>query len=307
MIYDLRHQTDYRYTQPVTFARCSLRLSPREGASQRVLKHRIALSPKPAKFDERIGAFGETVTSAIIETTHERLTILATTVIEVARPPLPALSDSPPWEAARREARESRSLDPSSPAHFLYPTETTAVRPGITDFVVESFTPDRPVLEAAFDVAQRIRTQFTYDARSTEISTPAIESFRARRGVCQDFAHIMIAGLQGLGMPASYVSGYIRTIPPPGRVRLVGADATHAWVNVWCGSALGWVGFDPTNALVVSDDHIVLAAGRDYADVAPTSGVVHSSGEQTVKVAVDMRPLEDLPLFRRGAPADMTD
>jgi len=146
------------------------------------------------------------------------------------------------------------------------------------------------VIEAAFDLATRIRTEFNYDPEYTEVSTPAIEAFEARRGVCQDFAHIMIAGLRGLGLPAAYVSGYLRTVPPPGKARLEGADATHAWVKLWCGPEAGWIGFDPTNALVVAGDHIELALGRDYADVAPIGGVVLGPGEQKIKVGVDVIP-----------------
>ncbi|WP_304186456.1 transglutaminase family protein, partial [Phenylobacterium aquaticum] len=209
------------------------------------------------------------------------------------------------WEAVRTEAFASTSLDLASPVHFLYPTRMTALQPAITAFVAESFQPGRPVLEAAFDVARRIKAEFAYDPKSTEVSTPAIEAFTARHGVCQDFAHIMIAGLRGLGLPAAYVSGYLRTYAAPGKPRLEGADATHAWVSLWCGDATGWVGFDPTNALVVAEDHIVLAVGRDYADVAPIGGVVLGPGDQLIKVAVDVIPADETePRQKAEAPAD---
>jgi transglutaminase-like putative cysteine protease len=139
---------------------------------------------------------------------------------------------------------------------------------------------------------QRINRDFAYDAKATEISTPLLEVFEKRRGVCQDFAHVMIAGLRGLGLPAAYVSGYLRTTPPPGRPRLQGADATHAWVSVWCGSDLGWLGFDPTNDLVIGNDHVVLAVGRDYTDVSPVDGVIVGSRKQKLAVAVDVIPAE---------------
>jgi transglutaminase-like putative cysteine protease len=143
---------------------------------------------------------------------------------------------------------------------------------------------------AVAELNNRIHADFRYDPGATEVSTPVAQAFEARHGVCQDFSQIMIVGLRGLGLPASYVSGYLRTIPPPGQPRLEGADATHAWIAVWCGSALGWIGFDPTNAMLAGDDHLVLAVGRDYADVAPIDGVILASGGQTLKVEVDVIP-----------------
>jgi transglutaminase-like putative cysteine protease len=291
--YRLRHLTRYRYRKPVVYARCALRLTPQMGPDQLVKDMQLDLAPRPKQISERTGPFGERVTFATIETPHRELTILAESLVTVSREPPPAALRGPAWEALRDEAFASTSLNPSSPANFLYPTAMTALHPAIIGFADESFTPGRPVLEAGFELAARIKNQFIYDSRSTEISTPAIQSFDARRGVCQDFAHIMISGLQGLGLPAAYVSGYIRTIPPPGVARLTGADATHAWVNLWCGDTIGWVGLDPTNALVVGSEHVILAVGRDYSDVAPTAGVLHGSGEQRVSVAVDMIPIDE--------------
>ena len=155
----------------------------------------------------------------------------------------------------------------------------------------KSFAPLRPVLEAASELMARIRNDFDYDPDATEVSTPLAEAFRERHGVGQDFAHIMIAGLRGLGLPAAYVSGYIRTIPPPGQKRLEGSDASHAWVMLWCGPETGWIGLDPTNDLIVADDHIVTAYGRDYADVSPLDGVLVGPGSQKVGVAVDVIPV----------------
>ena len=293
MIYQLRHLTTYLYEKPVTFARCALRLAPRQDADQVVLDSHLTITPHPTRLEEHVGQFGERVVTATIETPHRSLKILARSHVEVTRPgPVWPLGGAP-WEAVREAAFTSMSLDLASPVHFLYPTAMTALQPPITAFVAESFTPGRPVLEAAFDVACRIKSQFAYDPKSTEVSTPAIEAFTARHGVCQDFAHIMISGLRGLGLSAAYVSGYLRTYPAPGKPRLEGADATHAWVALWCGEAAGWVGFDPTNALVVAEDHIVLAVGRDYADVAPIGGVVLGPGDQVITVAVDVIPANE--------------
>ena len=293
MIYDLRHLTTYHYGKPVSFARCSLRLAPRIGRDQTVTQSELTITPAPSRQETHIGAFGEQVLTATIETPHRELKILARSRVTIDRPLLPRPLAGAAWNEVKDQAFGSRRLDISSPAHFIYPTPMTALQPAITAYAASCFTPGRPVLEAAFDLTCRIRAEFAYDPESTEVSTPAIEAFHARRGVCQDFAHIMISGLRGLGLPAAYVSGYLRTIPAPGKARLEGADATHAWVDLWCGETLGWVGFDPTNALIVAGDHIILAIGRDYADVAPIGGVILGPGGQTIDVAVDVVPVEE--------------
>lgn len=290
MIYRVRHLTTYAYESPVTFARCALRLSAHSGDGQTVLESAVTVTPEPARLEQHEGQFGERVITATIEAPHNELKILATSRVQIDRPPLPRPLAGQPWEAVRDAAFATRQLDLASPAHFLYPSKMTSVHRSMTEFARESFTPGRPIVEAAFDLTQRIKASFRYDPGYTEVATPAIDAFDARRGVCQDYAHIMIAGLKGLGLPAAYVSGYLRTVPPPGKPRLEGADATHAWVDLWCGEADGWIGFDPTNALVVAEDHIILAIGRDYSDVAPIGGIVLGPGEQTIKVGVDVIP-----------------
>ena len=292
MIYRLRHLTTYRYETPVTFARCVLRLSPRDDAEQSVLESHLSITPRPARTREHIGSFGERVLTATMETPHRELKIEARSRVSVRRCMPEEPLEGPGWEGVRAAAAAATSLAAASPVHFLYPTPMTPISAAITDYGRRCFSSGRPIVEAAYALACQIRYDFEYDPKSTDISTPAIEAFEARHGVCQDFAHVMIAALRGLGLPAAYVSGYLRTTPPPGRPRLEGADATHAWVAAWCGEALGWIGFDPTNALVVAGDHIVLAAGRDYADVAPIDGVILGSGRQNLKVAVDVVPID---------------
>lgn len=290
MIYQVRHLTTYAYEKPVSFSRCALRVSAHPGDGQTVLESAVTLTPEPARIEEHAGQFGERVIMATIETPHNELKILATSRVQVDRPAPQQPLGGDAWDVVRDQAFKTKRLDLSSPAHFLYPTQMTALHPAMTAFAATSFRTGRPILEAAFDLASRIKSGFQYDPDYTEVATPAIEAFEARRGVCQDFAHIMIAGLKGLGLPAAYVSGYLRTVPPPGKPRLEGADATHAWIDLWCGETIGWVGFDPTNALVVAGDHIILAIGRDYADVAPIGGVVLGPGEQKIKVGVDVIP-----------------
>jgi transglutaminase-like putative cysteine protease len=180
---------------------------------------------------------------------------------------------------------------PMSPAHFVFPSRQVSLDPEIRDYARASFPPGRPILDGALDLMRRIKTDFVYEAGVTTVSTTPPMSFALRRGVCQDFAHIMISGLRGLGLATAYVSGYLRTVQGPDDVRLEGADAMHAWVQVWCGADAGWYGLDPTNNVLAGHDHVVLAVGRDYSDVAPIGGVVFGSGEQTIDVAVSVTPI----------------
>jgi transglutaminase-like putative cysteine protease len=191
---------------------------------------------------------------------------------------------------AREEAVAAAMTDATSPSHYLYPSRLVTPLEPLTRYAKASFAPQRPVLEGARELMGRIKREFAYEPKSTAVSTPLLEAFERRAGVCQDFAHIMIAGLRGIGLPVAYVSGYIRTVPPPGKPRLEGADATHAWVSLWGGRQLGWVDLDPTNNMMVGNDHIVLAVGRDYSDVSPIDGIIVGSGGQELDVKVDVTP-----------------
>ena len=290
MIYEVRHRTTYTYGAEVGFARCVMRLTPATSATQTVLHSAVRVTPQCEFLAERIGPFGETVTTVMILTPHRSLQIEGRARVHVHAPPIDESRDSPPWERVREQALEGTDLGPDGPGAYLYPTARTLLADPITDYARASFTPGRPVLSAAGELMRRMHADFVFDASATEVSTPAAEAFKARRGVCQDFAHIMISGLKGLGLPAAYVSGYLRTIPRFGQPRLEGADATHAWVAVWCGDELGWIGFDPTNAILAQNDHIVLATGRDYSDVAPIDGIILAPGRQALEVEVDVIP-----------------
>jgi len=289
-IYDINHVTTYRYEAPVATARCALRLTPRGDFGQRVVQSRIDVTPAPQSMSERIDFFGNGVAEATILTPHTRLRVALSARIEVVRGPFPAAALTPAWEDTRRAAA-AESLAALSPTHFLFASRLAPLNAAVADYVRKSFTPARPMLDAALEVMTRIHDDFDYDPVATQVTTPLAEAFARRGGVCQDFAHIMISGLRGIGLPAAYVSGYIRTIPAPGEARLEGADASHAWVAVWCGAEFGWLHLDPTNALPVGEDHIIAAMGRDYADVSPIDGVVLSSGGQKLEVSVDVRPL----------------
>ena len=292
MIYDIRHVTTYSYESPVSFARCSLRLEPRSGDGQQLVSHSVEIRPKPAERTVRRDFFGTHTESVLIETAHRSLRIDSKSRVSVSRQALGRTAPSPSWESVRDVALESSSLGPSSPVGYVFASSLVPVLGPVTAYAAASFPQGQGILIGAVDLMHRIRREFKYDPKATVISTPLKEVFEKRHGVCQDFAHVMIAGLRGLGLPAAYVSGYLRTIPPPGKPRLQGADATHAWVSVWCGSEIGWIGFDPTNDILVENDHIVLAVGRDFSDVSPVDGIIVGSRKQKLAVAVDVLLVE---------------
>jgi len=290
MIYDVRLQTTYDYSAPVATARHLLRMTPINRPGQRVLQANIVIKPEPSLRREDRDFFGNAVTRVSFDTPHNELDIVMTARVEVlAEAPLDP-EQTAPWERVRDIAFSGSDMSSEAPAHFLFPSRLVPRVPALRMYAAESFTPGRPILAAALDLTRRIWTDFTYDTDATAIDTPPEEVFALKRGVCQDFTHLMITGLRGLGIPAAYVSGFLRTMPPPGQERLEGADATHAWVAVWCGREIGWHGLDPTNGIMVGQDHIVLAIGRDYADVSPVDGVVVTAGDHVLDVAVDVVP-----------------
>jgi transglutaminase-like putative cysteine protease len=289
LIYDVTHVTRYTYGATVELTTGILRLTPLSGNGQFVERFSLSTDPPCPPPTERLDGFGNKVHSFRIESPHRALSIAARSRVQVNRAPLPELSS--PWEYVAAEAQTVASLSPDCPAIALYPSRRISLFDAATRYARVSFYENRPINEAALELTRRIRADFVYDPDATEVSTPAHEAFDRRRGVCQDFAHIMIAALRGLGLPALYVSGYIRTIPPEGKERLAGADASHAWVSIWNGSASGWKDFDPTNALAVQNDHVVVARGRDYSDASPIESMVLSSGRHQLDVEVDVVPL----------------
>jgi transglutaminase-like putative cysteine protease len=292
VIYDIRHVTSYSYESSVSFARCSLRLEPRSGDGQQLVSHSVDIRPRPADRTVRHDFFGTHTESILIETPHRSLRIDSRSRVSVSRRAPGRTTQGPAWESVRDVAFAVTSLGPSSPIGYVFASPLVPVQQPVTGYAAASFPPGCGIIAGAVALMHRIRTDFKYDPKATVISTPLEEVFEKRHGVCQDFAHVMIAGLRGLGLPAAYVSGYLRTIPPPGRPRLQGADATHAWVSVWCGEGIGWVGFDPTNDILVENDHIVLAVGRDFSDVSPVDGIIVGSRKQKLGVAVDVLLVE---------------
>jgi transglutaminase-like putative cysteine protease len=291
MIYDLRQVTTYDYGAVVPFSRHIARLTPVDRLGQRVVAAALEITPAPAERTESLDFFGNRITSFALDQPHDKLVVELVARVEVT-PPEPLLPNLiPRWETVRDIAIGTGDLGPASPAHGLYPSRCVPLEPAITAYAARSFASGRPVLDAASDLMRRIKADFVYKPGATDAATLPAEAFAKRRGVCQDFAHIMIAGLRGLGLAATYISGYVRTEPPPGRPRLEGADATHAWVSIWCGPQAGWIGLDPTNGIAAGEDHVILALGRDYADVSPLDGVIVSSAGHSLEVKVDVIPV----------------
>ena len=296
MIYDIRHVTRFDYGRQVAFARCNLRLKPIHWSGQSLERYDLTVSPFGRTAPARAEAGLANVTRLVIEEPVRHLTIESVSRITVDRPvPMPSPSD-PTLAAIAAAARASRDPSPAGPASYLFPSPLIPLDRDIADWCALELSPDRPCLDAAIGLARRIQDEFAFDTEATLVDTPPHDAFVKRGGVCQDFAQIMITGLRAAGLPAAYASGYIRTLPPPGQERLVGADATHAWVLLWCGTALGWVGVDPTNGIWMAGDHVVMAIGRDYAEIAPIDGIVLGSSAQTMEVSVDVAPvMETVP------------
>jgi transglutaminase-like putative cysteine protease len=291
VIYDVLQTTTYDYGTPVAFGQHVLRMLPRRHVDQHILSATLEVSPMPGSRLDRTDFFGNPETHVIVDAPHSRFVASMRARVRVD-PPEPLLPDlTPDWEKVRDEAYGSTALAQGSPVHFLFPSRHVPASIAIRAYAGASFSGRRPVLSAALDLMQRIHDDFTYQPGATDVTTPAEVAFAERAGVCQDYAHVMLAGLRSLGIPAAYVSGFLRTIPPVGEPRLEGADAPHAWVSVWCGEVCGWRGLDPTNAMETGEDHIVAAIGRDYTDVAPVDGIVVAAGDHTLSTAVDVTPV----------------
>jgi transglutaminase-like putative cysteine protease len=291
MIYDVRQETTYHYASSVAHARHVLRLGLIDRPDQRVQAAVLDVSPNPVERREGLDFFGNRTTWVALDQPHDRLTVRVAARVVVDRAATLHPAATPAWEDVRAAAFASNDLSAQSPAHFLFPSRQVSLDPEIRDYAAVSFAPGRAVLDAAVELMLRIKAEFVYEVGATTATTTPPMSFALRRGVCQDFTHIMISGMRSLGIPAAYVSGYLRTVQSPMEVKLEGADAMHAWVLMWCGTEIGWIGLDPTNGILAGNDHVVLAIGRDYADVAPIDGVIFASGGQRLEVSVRVAPV----------------
>ncbi len=251
------------------------------------------MDPQPEYFRERLDYFGNRVAYAAIQEPHRRLTVSADSVVEIAaRPSGLSLLGERPWELVRDEAHSSPTGDRLEAAQFALDSPLVQGSTMFADYALQSFTAERPLLDAVTELASRIHADFTYKPGATTVNTPVAEVFVKRKGVCQDFAHLGIACLRALGLPARYVSGYLETDPPPGRPKLKGADVSHAWLSVLLGES-DWLEIDPTNDQLVNERYIVTAYGRDYSDVPPLKGVIHTQGKtRRLKVTVDVVALD---------------
>lgn len=294
--YHVRHDTVYRYTQPVHESHQLLRLEPRPQAWQHCASQHIDVQPEPVRAQSFLDGFGNRVRALHFETTHDELWVRSECWIELKHRPVPDLAASLPWENVRDTLRyrAGQRLDSASfeASAFLFESSEVRITRDFAQYAALSFTPGRPLLAAADELMQRIFSEFTFDPEATDITTPVIEVFQQRRGVCQDFAHLMISCLRSLGLPARYVSGYLLTRPPAGQPRLIGADASHAWVSLFH-PGTGWHDLDPTNALWVDIDHITIGWGRDFSDISPLRGVILGGGSHTPEISVTVAPEEE--------------
>ncbi len=279
MLYRAKHTTLYRYQAPVSQCLSEVRLTPRTLPWQVVLERSITTTPEPASIDERKDYYGNVVSLLSILERHDEFTTIATSIVQVE--PRPSLTDSTrPWEDVRDEVVAQLTPEAIDSIEFVFDSPFVAAAPELAAFARTSFEPGRPLLSAVSDLSHRIHEEFTYRPTVTTIDTPVLETLRSKRGVCQDFSHVMIGALRSLGLPARYVSGYLRS-----GADYEGAEASHAWVSVFLPER-GWIDFDPTNDVRPGTGHITLAWGRDYGDVAPVKGVALGGGSQKVDVKV---------------------
>ena len=292
MLYDVRLELHYDYEASVHGDRHMVRVTPASiPGLQRVIAASLSFEPRPEQEATFTDFFGNIVTTIAYTGYHDHLDVRLSARVQVEEVQSPA-DLSPTLSALQQEIAALWSLDPGSPHHFLAASPRVPLDPAITDYARRSADRTLSVQAAAMDLCLAIHREFKYDKDATKVDTGAAEAFAMKRGVCQDFAHIMIAGLRGIGIPAGYVSGFLRTLPPKGKPRLEGADAMHAWVRVWCGQHAGWLEFDPTNAMVAGADHIVIGHGRDYSDISPIVGVLRTSGDHHAKQSVDVIRVE---------------
>jgi len=294
MLLHVVHETRYVYSPAVKTAQHMAHLKPANNATQRLLSHQLTINPAPAQLGEAIDIYGNTRAFFSLQSAHPKLKVMAQSLVSTSAPRLPQ-SDMP-WEEVRERLRYHRGAAYDPAAEFVFASTYVPRNQEFLAYARPSFTPDRPVLEAARELMERIYTDFEYETEATDVSTPALEALQMRKGVCQDFAHIMLACLRSLGLPARYVSGYLLTEPPPGKARLVGADASHAWVSLYLpgktAAAGSWADLDPTNDRAPGEDYVTVATGRDYSDVSPVRGVLHGGANHKLHVAVTVTPVD---------------
>ena len=290
MIFDVTHSTRYAYTEAVSISHHVAHLQPRSFDRQRLIAFSLTVDPLPHRDTSETDFFGNAIRLLTLEGPHAELLVEARSRVDVRAPTPIDPARTLPWELVCRAWRERPTPESLVASQYAFASPRAAATDAIEAYARDCFPEGRPILDAALALCHRIHADFAYDPAATTVTTPVDEAFANRHGVCQDFAHIMLAGLRALGLPARYVSGYLLTHPPEGVDKLVGADASHAWVSLWI-PGTGWVDLDPTNDLIPGEEHIVVAWGRDYGDVNPINGVVFGGGVHDLAVAVDVRPV----------------
>jgi transglutaminase-like putative cysteine protease len=287
MRYKITHTTGYNYSAPASLSQNELFLRPRSTAFQTVNESIIAIKPDPQYRHRRTDYFGNTVDVFMIQHPHNKLDVTATSIVETSQPVIPVYENTLVWEeVARRLAVRNQQSDLEA-SQFVFASPMITISAGALSYAKPSFIPGKPILACAAHLMHRIFTEYLYDKSACNVDTPVELILANRKGVCQDFAHLAISCLRSLGLAARYVSGYLETIPPPGKPKVFGADASHAWVSIYIPD-VGWVDFDPTNDQMANERYITLAWGRDYGDIAPVKGVVMGGGTHRLSVLVDV-------------------
>ncbi len=305
------HHTRYDYLGRVNMAQHLVHLSPLNRLSQKVTSHQLAFNPEPAFRVDMVDSFGNHQTTITLQSPHETLEVVADSLVNtitVQPSPSMELAGAAPWESVRERFRYRLGAPYDPAVEFSFPSPMVPRADAFAEFAREVFTAGRPVLEASVALMSLIHEKFTYEPASTDVSTPALQALEQRKGVCQDFAHIMLGCLRSLGLPARYVSGYLLTNPPPGQARLVGADASHAWVSMHLpyqasdslsGETPHWIDLDPTNNrwgyASPGEEYVTLAVGRDFSDVSPMRGVIQGGDQHTLDVGVTVAPPGEWP------------
>ncbi|MGV3660827.1 MAG: transglutaminase family protein [Prosthecobacter sp.] len=291
MNYRITHRTTYAYDEPVAVSHHAARLRPGDTDTQSCREYSLSFDPEPDLLTEHTDSFGNQVSCFSIQKLHARFEVVSRSFVMLTPILQPDPAQTPPWEEVAALFRDPVAVDLLDPCQFVFRSPLLVHEMPLREFAQPSFKKGRPLLAAVAELSQCIHREFTFDPKATTISTPLNEVLANKRGVCQDFAHLAIASLRAMGLPARYVSGYLRTRPPPGKPRLQGVDASHAWVSCFV-PGFGWVDFDPTNNCFTSLDHITVAVGRDFSDVSPVRGIITGGGHHSVTVGVDVEPVE---------------
>jgi transglutaminase-like putative cysteine protease len=293
MTYNIIHRTLYEYAALVTMSHHVARLEPRATSTQAQENFSLKIFPEPTLRKARTDYFGNRICLFSVQEVHSKLEIITHSRVAVTAKKIAVPEITVAWEQVAKLFRDPVSPEVVEPYQFIFDSPQVRASLDFGDYARESFAPDVPLVAGALDLTKRIFKDFKFDSKATTIATPIEEVFEKRRGVCQDFAHLGIACLRSLGLPARYVSGYLRTHAPEGRTRLVGADASHAWFQIYC-HGVGWLDFDPTNNVQPAEEHITVAYGRDYSDVSPVAGILTGGGRHVVKVSVEVTQLDEI-------------